>query len=244
MPRIINLLIKYMKYLGLLIVFAFIFAPAMMQAQNAVPRPERTEAMPPNVRARSIAPMPPKTAEEKLRIRKEEQEKMEALKERRAENREETKEKRAENKEEIREEMKEKRTELRDEMQEVRAERIKKARVLVATGFFQRVGNLSQIAERIETRIEKLQTAGVDTAMAEELLAKARTSLSEAKSAADSLKPLAESDGTLEEIKNQINAVKTSLKEAGGYLSQAVQNLKAKTEAKTEVEVDADTTTP
>lgn len=103
-----------------------------------------------------------------------------------------------------------------------------KARTRVLNGLTHRTKNLSNIANRIKSRIEKLKALSVDTSKAEEFVAKAEESIALAKTNIIKVQASIENGDTLEVIKTNIVAVKDALKQAHTYLSQAVQELKMK----------------
>lgn len=104
----------------------------------------------------------------------------------------------------------------------------KKIRNKVANGLIHRTENLSNITDRIKSRIEKLKALSVDTTKAEELVVKAEESITLAKTNIIKVQVSIENGDTLEVIKTNIVAVKDALKQTHTYLSQAVQELKMK----------------
>jgi len=104
----------------------------------------------------------------------------------------------------------------------------RKMRTKVVNGLIHRTENLSNITNRIKTRIEKLKALSVNTSKAEELIVKAEESITLAKTNIIKVQTSIENGDTLEVIKTNIVAVKDALKQAHTYLSQAVQELKMK----------------
>lgn len=144
-------------------------------------------------------------------------------KEKRVELREEWKTHRAE----VISEMKTKKMEWKDEMKQVAGDKKKLARTRITVGMMQRAENLSNIADRIQARIEKMETKNADTDAAEEMVGDAQDKLDLIKEKIEDLKESATKDGTtLEEIKADIAEIKPLFKEVHTLLSDAVQTLK------------------
>ena len=102
------------------------------------------------------------------------------------------------------------------------------ARTKVANGMMQRTENLSNIINRIKTRIEKIKLIPVDTTNAESLVVKAEESIALAKIKITAVQTAITNGDTLETIKANIVAVKDALKQAHSFMSQIVQDLKSK----------------
>lgn len=144
-------------------------------------------------------------------------------------------EERAEHREEAKEERQEKKEEMKGTAEEMRI----RARTWVANALLQRAENLAQISTRIKTRIEKLKADGVDTAAATAFVVQADASIELSKVNAQKVKDGVTNGDTLETIKINIDASKEAMKEAHGYLRQAVESLKTKIELKIEAAVNA-----
>lgn len=128
---------------------------------------------------------------------------------------------------EIREVKKEEVKNLKDKVAQLKEVKTK-ARTRVLNGLIHRTENLSNIADRIKSRIEKLKALSVDTSKAEGLVAQAEESIVLAKTNITKIQTSIENGDALETIKTNIVAVKDALKQAHTYLSQAVQELKMK----------------
>ncbi|OGI65712.1 hypothetical protein A2914_02745 [Candidatus Nomurabacteria bacterium RIFCSPLOWO2_01_FULL_41_21] len=127
-------------------------------------------------------------------------------------------------------EMRERKVEWREEMQQIVNDKKKLARTRIAVGMMQRAENLSNIADRIQTRIEKIEAEGGDTNGAEEMVADAQEKLDDLMGMIEALKAsVDEEDTTLEDIKADIAEIKALFKEVHTLLSQAVRTLKGNT---------------
>ena len=144
-------------------------------------------------------------------------------------------------------EMKERKEAIEKEMKDKKEAMHKIARTMIVRAFEKRSENLTQIASRIKTRMEKMKAEGIDTTVAAELVVKAETSIALSKTNADLAKAAAEGGDTIDNIKKYLSTAKESLKQAQAYLDQAIKDLKSKFIPKVRVEgeakVEADSTT-
>jgi chromosome segregation ATPase len=126
---------------------------------------------------------------------------------------------------------KEKREAFRGEFKE-KTKEIIEARVHFAANLYQMViVRLEQIADRLDSRIEKLTAEGKDMTNAESAVDEARKHIANAKTAAEEitvvLESLTDKSGFFEENKEKIAEIRSELKLAHQSLKKAVEAIKA-----------------
>ncbi len=129
------------------------------------------------------------------------------------------------------EEQKEKREAFHEEWKN-KTKEIIEARVHFAANLYQAtIARLEQIAERIDSRIEKLTALGKDMASAQSAVDEARGHIENAKTAAaeikETLESLTDKSGFFETHKDKIVKVKDELKLAHQSLKKAIEAIKA-----------------
>jgi len=158
-------------------------------------------------------------------------------------------EKRAGMKAEFKGEMEVKKGEWKDEVKGKVGDIRVNARGMVATNLMRRADNLAQISSRIKTRLEKIKSEDkIDTAATLALVIKADASIAVAKTHAAEVKASVEANESLETIKHHAEESRIALKEAHGYLGQAIKDLKGRmvsaglnAEVKAKVDVKSNT---
>jgi hypothetical protein len=99
------------------------------------------------------------------------------------------------------------------------------------------IDRLSQISDRLDSRIEKLSTEGVQTATAAEILGHVETELSEAKGALLEMRPDVENAVTSDDprktfrnVRSQFLIAAHSIRDAQTHLRTAIQLIKEATD--------------
>lgn len=122
--------------------------------------------------------------------------------------------------------MKEKREAWKEDMKEHWQDGVKMVRGRILIAFMQRTENLANIAERIETRIDKIEAEGKDTGDAQSFVDQAQEKIESAKNKIEDLKNDIEGDKSIEELKSKLSAIKEDLKSAHSNLRSAVEEIK------------------
>lgn len=123
-------------------------------------------------------------------------------------------------------EMEKNREEWKEKMEETRGDLKKNARMNIGMAFMSRIEALANIAEKIEIRIEKLETDGQDTGDAQSFVDQAQNSIEDAEDKMALVKTAIEAGEEKEVIKTKIEAVKTAMKSAHESLRKAIQEIK------------------
>lgn len=126
--------------------------------------------------------------------------------------------------------MKERREEWKQEMKERMGDMKIFARMGVLNGLSHVTENFIRIADKIESRMDKMKDEGKDIGDAETFLDQAGDKLDGIKSDIEDLKTSIDEDSTLEEIKTAISGIKEDLKTAHKLLWSAVKELKGEKE--------------
>ncbi|MFA5751176.1 MAG: hypothetical protein WC898_02700 [Candidatus Paceibacterota bacterium] len=96
----------------------------------------------------------------------------------------------------------------------------------IFSSFATMIENLSQINERIKSRIQKMKDDGISSSYAEEMITNAENQLLISINSTEEVNTKIDENATIEEIRKSIESTKSSLKEAHGYLLKAVNELK------------------
>jgi hypothetical protein len=116
-------------------------------------------------------------------------------------------------------------------------------RRVISERLIHRANNLAQISNRIKSRINKLEKeTEINGSAALALVAKADTSIALAKTNSAKVQADVETEASIEIIKKDVAATKASLKEAHGYLVQAVKNIRSQMgdiNSKSEIKAEA-----
>jgi hypothetical protein len=98
----------------------------------------------------------------------------------------------------------------------------------ITARFSKLADDLSGIADRIAARAEIMKKSGIDVSAEEDLVVKAKANIVSAQGFITDIKNKATNGATVADIKESITSTKDALKEAHGYLEDAVTNLKVK----------------
>lgn len=165
--------------------------------------------------------------ENKIEIRDEREESRKEIKDLRMENKDERKDLTIEEREENRTEVRLKRDELKKEMEKKRIELKNEQHQKMQVRFEAMVERLDKMADRIQSRIDKLKAEGKDTTKAETSLAEAIVLIGEVEIKADTIVIVNGNDEVAKEAnKVAIDSIKAIMKQAESKLREAVKALK------------------
>ena len=142
-------------------------------------------------------------------------------------------------KEEAKVEGAEKKEEMKKTAEEIRSERREEVKKIIFANFTKVAENLSQISERINSRISKMKEAGSDVTVAEKLMINAESSLTAAISFSQDVKVKLESDTSVENVRETAEFARTAFRNSHKYLVETVNLLKTNLEKEREVKVNS-----